>query len=84
MVKEKIFDCSWNEFEELIKEAIGSDFSWKIRPRDTQVNRQTVMESIEAMVGNNNGSFPVGGNIFIEPEKTKAGPQQGGTLQGEH
>jgi len=27
------------------------------------------MESIEKMVGNNNGSFPDGGNIFIEPEK---------------
>ena len=79
----KILDCSWKEFEELIKEAIGSDFLWKIRPRDTQVNRQAVMESIEKMVGNNNGSFPDGGNIFIEPEKSKGGPPQGGTLQGE-
>ena len=80
MVEGKIFDCSWDEFEELIKEAIGSDFLWKIRPRDTQVNRQAVMESIERIVGNNNGSFPDGGNIFIEPEKTKAGPTEGGTL----
>ena len=80
MAEGKILDCSWTEFEELIKEAIGSDFLWKIRPRDTQVNRQTVMESIERMVGNNNGSFPDGGNIFIEPEKRKAGPPEGGTL----
>ena len=29
------------------------------------------MESIEKMVGNNNGSFPDGGNIFIEPEKKR-------------
>ena len=58
MSERKILDCSWKEFEELIKEAIGSDFLWKIRPRDTQVNRQTVMDSIERMVGNNNGSFP--------------------------
>ena len=80
MLKGKILDCSWKEFEELIKEAIGSDFLWKIRPRDTQVNRQTVMESIERMVGKNNGSFPERGNIFIEPEKTKGGAPESGTL----
>jgi hypothetical protein len=80
MLKGKMLDCSWTEFEELIKEAIGSDFLWKIRPRDSQVNRQAVMESIEKMVGKNNGGFPEEGNIFIEPEKTKAGSPQGGTL----
>ena len=80
MLKEKTLDCSWKEFEELIKETIGSDFLWKIRPRDTQVNRQAVMESIKKMLGKNNGSFPDGGNIFIEPEQTKAGSPQGGTL----
>ena len=40
MLKKNILDCSWEEFEELIKEAIGSDFIWKIRPRDTEANRQ--------------------------------------------
>ena len=80
MLRGKILDCSWKEFEEFIKEAIGSDFLWKIRPRDTQVNRQAVMESIEKMVGSNNGSLPDRGNIFIELEKTKAGSPQGGTL----
>lgn len=74
MLEGKILDCSWKEFEDLIKEAIGSDFLWKIRPRDTQMNRQAVMESIEKMAGINNGSFPEGGDIFIEPDKTKAGP----------
>jgi hypothetical protein len=80
MVKGKILDCSWKEFEELIKEVIGSDFLWKIRPQDTQVNRQTVMESVERLVGNDNGSFPEGGNIFIEPMKKEAGSLQGETL----
>ncbi len=80
MLEGKILDCSWKEFEELIKDAIGSDFLWKIRPRDTQVNRQAVMESIERMVGKNNGSFPDVGNIFIEPEKSKAGTPEGGSL----
>ena len=44
------------------------------------MNRQAVTESIEKMVGNNNGSFPEGGNIFIEPEKSKVSPPEGGTL----
>ena len=71
MLKENILDCSWEEFEELIKEAIGSDFIWKIRPRDTEANRQAVIESIESMLGEHNGSFPDEGNMFIEPETRK-------------
>ena len=55
MLKENILDCSWEQFEELIKEAIGSDFIWKIRPRDTEANRQAAMESIERMLGEHNG-----------------------------
>ena len=38
MLKENVLDCSWEQFEELIKRAIGSDFIWKIRPRDTEAN----------------------------------------------
>ena len=73
MLEGKILDCSWKEFEELIKEEIGSDFLWTFRLRGTQSNRRAVMESIERMVAKNNGSSPDGGNIFIEPEKSKAG-----------
>ena len=51
MLKENVLDCSWEQFEELIKRAIGSDFIWKIRPRDTEANRQAVVESIERMLG---------------------------------
>ncbi len=58
MFEEKILDCPWEEFEEKIKKAIGSDFIWKIRPGDTEANRQAVMESIERMLGEHNGSFP--------------------------
>ena len=71
MLKENILNCSWEQFEELIKEAIGSDFIWKIRPRDTEANRQAVIESIERMLGEHNGSFPDEGNMFIEPETRK-------------
>ncbi len=58
MFKEKILDCPWEQFEEIIREAIGSGFIWKIRPGDTGANRQAVMESIERMMGEHNGSFP--------------------------
>jgi len=79
MLKENVLDCSWEQFEELIKEAIGSDFIWKIRPRDTEANRQAVVESIERMLGEHNGDFPDERNMFIEPEKTKPASPQGGT-----
>ncbi len=79
MLKENVLDCSWEQFEELIKKAIGSDFIWKIRPRDTEANRQAVVESIERTFGEHNGDFPDEGNMFIEPEKTKPASPQGGT-----
>jgi hypothetical protein len=79
MLKENMLDCSWEQFEELVKKAIGSDFIWKIRPRDTEANRQAVMESIERMFGEHNGGFPDKGNMFIEPEKTKPASPKGGT-----
>jgi len=79
MLKENVLDCSWEQFEELVKKAVGSDFIWKIRPRDTEANRQAVMEFIERMLEEHNGSFPDGGNTFIEPEKTRPASPKGGT-----
>ncbi len=69
MFKENIIDCSWEQFEEIIRKAIGSSFIWKIRPRDTEANRQAVIESIERALGEHGDSFPDAGNIFIEAEK---------------
>jgi len=46
---EKIRDCTWEQFEEIIRKAIGSDFVWKIRPGDTEATRQVIMESIEGV-----------------------------------
>jgi len=79
MFEKKILDCPWEEFEEKIKKAIGSDFIWKIRPGDTEANRQAVMESIERMLGEHNGSFPEKGDMFIEPEKRKPASPEGET-----
>ena len=71
MFKEKILDYSWEQFEEIIRKAIGFDFTWKIRPRDTEANRQAVMESIDRTLAEHNGSFPDEGDTFIEPEKRR-------------
>ncbi len=75
----KILDCSWEQFEEIIREAIGSDFVWKIRPGDTGANRQAVMESIVRMLREHSGSFPEEGDMFIEPQKRKPVSQEGET-----
>jgi hypothetical protein len=79
MFKGKIIDCPWEQFEEIIREAIGSDFIWKVRPRDTEANRQAVMESIERMLREKNGSFPEKGDMFIEQEKAKSSAPEGET-----
>ncbi len=79
MFKEKILDCPWEQFEEIIREAIGSGFIWKIRPGDTGANRQAVMESIERTLREHNDSFPEEGDMFIEPEKGKPASPEGET-----
>ena len=61
------------------REAIGSGFTWKIRPGDTGANRQAVMESIERTLRAHNGSFPEAGDMFIEPEKRKSASPEGET-----
>lgn len=80
MSKEKILDCSLEEFEEMVRKAVGSGFTWKIRPRDTEGNRQAVMESVERLLKENNGTFSKEGDMFIEPEKEKPGCPEGETI----
>jgi len=79
MFKKKILDCPWEQFEEIIREVIGSGFIWKIRPADTGANRQAVMKSIERTLREQNGSFPEEGDMFIEPEKRKPSSLEGET-----
>ena len=40
MVDNYIFSCSWDEFENWIKQQIDGDFSWKLRPIDSKGNRE--------------------------------------------
>ena len=79
MFREKILGCPWEQFEEIIREAIGSNFTWKIRPGDTGANRQAVMESIERTLREHNASFPEEGDMFIEPQKGKPASPEGET-----
>ena len=69
ILTEKIRDCTWEQFEEIIRKAISSDFVWKIRPGDTETNRQAVMAPVERMLREHNGSFPEQGDMFIEPTR---------------
>jgi len=58
MVGKDIFSCSWDEFEGWIRKRISGDFSWKIRPIDSKQSREFVVESIETVIRDNNGTFP--------------------------
>ncbi len=66
MLDDYIFSCSWDEFENWIKQQIDGDFSWKIRTIDSRDNREAVAESILMAISNNNDTFPEKGDMFIE------------------
>ncbi len=34
-----LLEGTWQEFEVLIRDTIGSDFRWRVRPQDTNSNR---------------------------------------------
>jgi hypothetical protein len=59
------YQGTWDEFEAWIKNTIGSDFRWRVRPQDTPSNREMVADLIQDAIRRNNGSFPQK-NTFIE------------------
>lgn len=62
---ERLLTGSWEDFESWLRSAIGGPFSWKIRPRDTTVNRQVVLESVCAAIKRHDGCFP-NNDAFLE------------------
>ncbi len=56
---------TWEEFEAWIRETIGSDFRRILRPQDTSVNREMVVDLVLKDIKQGNGIFP-GKNAFIE------------------
>jgi len=62
---DKHIQGTWEEFEALIRETIGSDLRWCIRPQDTTRNREMVASLILKDIESGNGVFS-GKNAFIE------------------
>ena len=58
-------DGSLEEFERWIRNTIGSDFHWPVRPMDKRSNRQMIAERMQNDIKENIGIFPEK-NTFIE------------------
>jgi len=59
---------TWEGFEAWIRDTVGSEFRWRVRPADTPVNREVVAEVILNNIERGNGTFP-DKNAFIERAK---------------
>ncbi len=62
---DKFLDGTWEEFEQWIRDTIGSDFCWCVRPRDTTENRKMVASLVLEDIKRSEGVFPEK-NTFIE------------------
>ena len=51
-------DGTWQEFETWIKDTIGSDFRWRVRPQDTREHRKMIASLILAEIKRHSGVFP--------------------------
>jgi hypothetical protein len=49
---------SWEKFEQWIRNTIGSDFRWRVRPMDKRSNRKMVAELVQNDIKENKGVFP--------------------------
>jgi hypothetical protein len=62
---DKWLEGPWEEFEQWIRDTIGSDFRWRVRPIDKLSNRKMIAELVQNDIKENNGVFPEN-NSFIE------------------
>ena len=63
---------TWEEFENLIKGTIESDFSWRVRPLNSPFKRAMVANSILDDIKRNNDVSPER-NAFIQRTSSGAG-----------
>jgi len=63
-------DGSWELFEQWIKNTIGSDFCWRVRPMDKRSNREMIAKLVQDDIKRNDGVFPEN-NSFIERKEKK-------------
>ncbi|MFB0508676.1 MAG: hypothetical protein ACETWT_18300 [Thermodesulfobacteriota bacterium] len=66
MTEGNFLSNTWEDFEAWIKEKVGGEICWKVRPEDTKVNRMIVAMSVLTALEGNCGAFPPSGNAFIE------------------
>ena len=69
---EKHLEGNWEEFEAWIRDTIGSNFHWRIRPLDNASNRIMIADLVKNKIRRNNGVFP-DGDIFIEKAERTVG-----------
>jgi len=69
MADKNFISGNWEDFESWIKTKVGGNISWKVRPRDTKVNRMVVAKSIIETIKRNGGRFPSSGNTYLELKK---------------
>lgn len=50
-------DGSWEKFEQWIRNTIGSDFRWRVRPMDKRSIWQMLPERVQNDIKENNGGF---------------------------
>jgi len=55
---EKHLAGTWEEFVAWIRETIGADFHWRVRPQNEATNREMVASLILDRIKRNNGIFP--------------------------
>ena len=58
-------DGSWELFEQWIRNTIGSDFCWRVRPMDNRSSKEMIAKLVQDDIKENNGVFPEK-NAFIE------------------
>lgn len=50
-------DGSWEIFEQWIRNTIGSNFRWRVRPMDMRSNREMIAELVLNDIKENDGFF---------------------------
>ena len=62
---EKHLEGNREEFEAWIRDTIGSNFHWRIRPLDTASNRKMIADLILDEIKQNKGIFPEGDTFIL-------------------
>ncbi len=64
-------DGSWELFEQWIRNTIGSDFCWRVRPMDKRSNRVMIAKLVQNDIKDNDGIFQKPIRSLNENEKRR-------------